>query len=433
METKETLDSLYAIRAGLSLIANNIDSFYNAKLQWLKAVYKVADDPVFDNWTKYYVYINKPSQVQEVPTDEMIAKQGKEINYYKGWNLSSSMFDSNWGLNDYSIGYALLFLKGYDNYYEFEKSKEFKRILEVLDYADFERYINSDILDKNPIDLEAAKKKNPKDEYQDDTDADWINRVIEEEISDRLKDFRDSNFPKNRVWHKEYDNGVSEKSRIIRFFTFGHWITTDGFKKYLDEREKFYTYQTTGLIHKKPKYPVYLEIVQAVKAKLPELIERVKTADKNYFDENNENWLVPTCSRIYKALVANYSKILDLRDWKYLDLIIYAIETHRAENIKEALNFVDSEMRMQRMAALIENATNEICNTISMSMSALQNTMVDCCNSINARITAVGGELSAKMDRAISATEMSNALLAKANVSSEKLLNQVTSIKEILR
>lgn len=439
METKEILNSLYAIRAGLSVIAKNIDSFYDDKLQWLKDIYNIADDPTLDYWTKYEFRVNEGANVKELPSDNAIIRQTKqalgygspreyEWNNTKKWYIQMGFFCAKY------IRQNDLYFNGKSLYDEFSQSNKWDLL---LDYQKLEQYINRMILEKCYIDFDIIKTKYK--QGASETDTAYKDRVIKCEIYQATNDFINNNFPKNRVWSSNFSafsflcepNLKADKERMTNFFTFAHWLNTDECKKYLDERENFYLSKKKGFISKKIKYPVYLKIVQDAKAKLPELIEKVKAADKKYTEMTE--WIMPMCKKIYNALVVNYSELLDVRDWKYLDLVIFAIETRRADSIKEALVFVDGEVRTERITSTIENAAKQICETISISMAALQNTMVNCCNSINAHITAVGGELSAKLDRAISATEMSNALLAKSNISSERLLNQVTSIKEIMQ
>ena len=411
METKEILNSLYAIRAGLSVIAKNIDSFYDEKLKWLKDIYNIADDHTLDYWTKYNFHVVKHKKVKKPPLSEEI-----KGNYADGWIIGSSFFHGN------SSEYTSYYLGGYEKYRDFAESKDFDPI---INYENLREHFSQYIFEKEMDDFVHSNKKPLWDDGRKVTYAEYKERTID--MLDFLVDqFIRNNFPRKRYWNAENDyydyfTGNFKSDILIDFFTFAHWLNTDDCKKYLNERENYFMSEKIGLISKKIKYPAYLKIIQDAQAKLPELIEKVKVADKKYTEMSE--CIMPACKKIYNALVANYSELLDVRDWKYLDLVIFAIETRRADNIKEALTFVDGEVRTKRITSMIEKAARQICETISIGMAALQNTMVSCCNSINAHITAVGGELSAKLDRAISATEMSNALLTKANVSSERLLN----------
>lgn len=50
---------------------------------------------------------------------------------------------------------------------------------------------------------------------------------------------------------------------------------------------------------------------------------------------------------VKKALDNSYGDILDSRDWDKLDKIIYLLETHRADTVKEALQLIDRERNRQ--------------------------------------------------------------------------------------
>ncbi len=43
--------------------------------------------------------------------------------------------------------------------------------------------------------------------------------------------------------------------------------------------------------------------------------------------------LIKYCNQYYAALYGEYKNFLDERDWKNLDLVIYEIETRRADSI----------------------------------------------------------------------------------------------------
>ena len=44
---------------------------------------------------------------------------------------------------------------------------------------------------------------------------------------------------------------------------------------------------------------------------------------------------------MYERLVAQFKSVLDIRDWKYIDLIIFYFESGRADTLKESLQQVD--------------------------------------------------------------------------------------------
>lgn len=118
--------------------------------------------------------------------------------------------------------------------------------------------------------------------------------------------------------------------------------------------------------------------------------------------------------KTFDALENRFSSVLDVRDWKYVDLVIYYFETGRAETMKEALQLVEREVQTQRIVGAIETATERICRTIERSAAQ-----------IVCRLDTISTQLSVLIGQ----QEMQNALLAKANVTSERLMSDVNFIK----
>ena len=146
---------------------------------------------------------------------------------------------------------------------------------------------------------------------------------------------------------------------------------------------------------------------------------------------------------IIQGLTDTFSDIIDARDWENVDIIIYAIETRRAENIKEALGVVDGERRTERIVNAINEAGQEICKSISMGLNRLQNEMTRCFGLLSDQITRqtmiMANEMSG-IRRGIAANNtyiaeltsqasMNNALLAQANKNSATLASDVTSLR----
>lgn len=138
----------------------------------------------------------------------------------------------------------------------------------------------------------------------------------------------------------------------------------------------------------------------------------------------------------YRALKKEYTPDLDERNWKNLDLIIYALETGRADTLKEALKFVDGELRTRRIERAIDAATTQICDTIRSSIASLEATVQNCCNRISMQIEEIGGKILATNQQILttqrellSEQRFTNALLEKASVSSAQLMEDVNKIR----
>ena len=156
---------------------------------------------------------------------------------------------------------------------------------------------------------------------------------------------------------------------------------------------------------------------------------------------------------IYDSLVVKFKSTLDIRDWKYLDLIIFYFETGRAETLKEALQQVDRRVQTNEIIGAIRNASASISKTIEGSMSSLQGTIqlgfnnlskqlevqhqeqMGVLNDINSSIKSNSkylADISAKIDttnkyieKINTTSELSNALLAKINVDSTRIWDDV--------
>ncbi len=170
---------------------------------------------------------------------------------------------------------------------------------------------------------------------------------------------------------------------------------------------------------------------------------------------------VPTSKDLYNALYKEYNSIIDARDWKHLDLIIFYYETGRADTLKEALQQVDRQVQTDEIIKAIDKASKDICNTIRKSMQELSNQMTSCFNqlsvqlnvqhqetmaqlkNINNNITtlnenvnslkdtikdgnAILEDLSSNMSKISNATYLQNALLEKISIGSMSLDKDTT-------
>ncbi|MBQ7352521.1 MAG: zinc ribbon domain-containing protein [Clostridia bacterium] len=150
------------------------------------------------------------------------------------------------------------------------------------------------------------------------------------------------------------------------------------------------------------------------------------------------------CSMFYKefhsSYLANFTSILDERDWKNLDLIIFILETHRADTLKEALQQVDMYRHTEKIARAIENASLAICNTIRQESDRITTAIGNCIDTINSRLQIIADNqsvLSKKLNsvndniqKSINATELQNALIAKSNETSEQMAMDIARIRE---
>ncbi|MDE7452866.1 MAG: hypothetical protein K2N22_00475 [Clostridia bacterium] len=142
--------------------------------------------------------------------------------------------------------------------------------------------------------------------------------------------------------------------------------------------------------------------------------------------------LVKSSNEFYMALKKQFSYLLDERDWKNLDLVIYELETRRADTVKEALQLVDRELQTERIQQTIVQATEQICYEIRRGFAELRETIVECSRVISAQLSVISlqlGGMSGQLTELCDSVNMANALQEKANVSSRQLLNEIEAIR----
>lgn len=78
------------------------------------------------------------------------------------------------------------------------------------------------------------------------------------------------------------------------------------------------------------------------------------------------------CSGIWDTLIGTYGSLLDSRDWGMLDLVIWQLETGRAETIKEALQLADRETQTDRIVKTMQSASAAIAQRIDDGFGSLK-------------------------------------------------------------
>jgi len=155
-------------------------------------------------------------------------------------------------------------------------------------------------------------------------------------------------------------------------------------------------------------------------------------------------------SLVKKSLNATYDSWLGESDWENVDLLIYYLDTGRADSLKEALSMVDRQRQTNQIVQAIAVVSKTIQNTIYSATMRLATAMKESFTLIskqvdnmaknvnrigeiaaegqqqqNATITAMGEKIMRLQEEQISVSEMNQALLEKANVSSEQLLTDL--------
>lgn len=155
--------------------------------------------------------------------------------------------------------------------------------------------------------------------------------------------------------------------------------------------------------------------------------------------------IIESSNNIYLTVKESFEGFLDERDWENLDIIIYELETGRADTMKEALQQADLYIRHDEIMGVMEVATDAICSTIKESIGELSRSIGRSLSNLRSEMSGLRSEiyemnqtnrelangLTTKFDDLISAQELSNALLKKANVSSEDLAEDVRRMRLI--
>lgn len=167
-----------------------------------------------------------------------------------------------------------------------------------------------------------------------------------------------------------------------------------------------------------------------------------KIAVVNYKEEANE--VVPIIKIMYEALIREFNDDLDARDWQHLDLIIFYLETGRADTIKEALYQVDRQKQNDRLVEAIGEATELLCKTIKSSISSLQSSInenfrrlsfqlreqhreqLGALGNLNSNLNSIG----TRLDHIGTNSAMQTALLNNINTNSNELANVASKIYE---
>ena len=179
------------------------------------------------------------------------------------------------------------------------------------------------------------------------------------------------------------------------------------------------------------KQNIDLNAIKVKELETAEFEEFCKSKSARLKDYENKQLALVKKASFIDDCVGNIT-IIDKRDWKNLDLIIYQLETGRADSIKEALQQADLYIRHNEIKAVMQTATLAICSNIKESIGKLSFSIGASFESLRSDVEAMNQTnfaMSSKFDDLISAQDLSNALLKKANVSSERLVEDIDKIK----
>ncbi len=209
-------------------------------------------------------------------------------------------------------------------------------------------------------------------------------------------------------------------------------------------RSKNYKIQSQNLATAQAELSARMEQLTRTKAALDAALQKRGIVDYEAFRRNiakKGNVHLIAGNVLYRELKKQFAAILDERDWGNLDYIIYAIETGRAESLKEALQMCDRELQTERLEKSIQSAARQISRTIEYGLRDLQDQMDSCFRSLSQDIheskgeiiTAVSNSVSgvnARLSQIASASALNSALLAKANENSAEIAKNVSRLRD---
>ena len=153
-----------------------------------------------------------------------------------------------------------------------------------------------------------------------------------------------------------------------------------------------------------------------------------------------------------EALYDRYNNKVNKSDWKNIDLLLYYLKTNRADTLKEALQLMDKQRQTDEIVKAIGEATQSIQDTIHTTMREMsealiqsfsvisnqlsqisknQNTIIAATGRLTDSIGALTSKVSDGFSSQVSATELSNALLEKANESSKRLCDELKNCRRL--
>ena len=142
---------------------------------------------------------------------------------------------------------------------------------------------------------------------------------------------------------------------------------------------------------------------------------------------------------IKQALIETYKDLLNPADWQHIDVIMYYIETHRADSIKEALNIIDSKLQFEQLTNVVVSSAQAVCGYIQRGFIKLNDNLtlshnmimdkladIECKVDTNTNLIGSTAQILAKgIDRQVTEARLNNALVKKAHKQVGELLEDM--------
>ncbi len=134
---------------------------------------------------------------------------------------------------------------------------------------------------------------------------------------------------------------------------------------------------------------------------------------------------------VYRPIQSTYNSFLDERDWQNVDLLIYYYETGRALDLRDALMQVDMDRRNERLVTAIAYATKEISRTIEDGFRELASVIEDAFDRLNRTIRLSVERVNDSLVKLGAQTEATNKKLSDISKQNEIVNERLGRISEV--
>ena len=164
---------------------------------------------------------------------------------------------------------------------------------------------------------------------------------------------------------KEAGDIASEGSRVKR-----HNAAIPEIKRKRQEAEETMARESVNVTIALELMKAHKEAMEAAQEELEDKEEDIELAVDAEIDEmenETQEEIKNTATEIkefFDVLQETFGGEIDIRDWKNIDAIIYYLETHRANDLRDALLSVDQDKRLEDFAKILSEATQAVQRTI---------------------------------------------------------------------
>lgn len=393
MDRNETLQSLYVLRAGLSLISQNKDEVevLQRKSKTITEVMRLDRDigavdinaDVPDNYFRKTAYLPSDRQVQIKICQDFL----------KEYAFRRHQMD--------------LLENALECAYEYKKSKPAGVALGEYLKSEYEKNGVYDVVREMAnrlydIDHPAGKKKIRNIEKETAKRNKYLQKALDSVLEGTSKAFR------------PYVNILSV---IIRD------VTTSA------ECSVFFQFKYMMLKEKKrvEALPYYAEVEKS----------KAQLGSANAVWDQNQKLLkskINESKNLFDVLYRNYNGLLPFSHWKNLDWVIYYVSEAYADTVKEALNLMLQQRQNDRVVQAISSMEKNVSATINRGVSSLKSTMQSGFESISVQLDEIDRKQAisdARLARLNHAADLSNVLAMRANLTSQRLADDLDYFRSL--